>query len=209
MKILMVDVDGVLVHGRPDDGMPFATDLERDLGLRLDVWQREFFKPYWPDIVTGREPIEPRLTAMLREIAPHLEAETLLQYWFENDSWLDQTLLDELAVVRKTGIALYLATNQEHRRAAYLMDELGLRRCFDGIFYSAQFGHRKPAQDFFRLATEKAGAPPEDIVFLDDTLENVDAARMFGWHAVHWTAGMALKTAIAPFAAAAVTEEFR
>ncbi|UIK05801.1 HAD-IA family hydrolase [Neorhizobium galegae] len=201
MKILMVDVDGVLVDGRPSDGLPFATDLERDLGLPVDVWQREFFKPFWPDVVTGREPIEPRLTAVLREIAPHLEAETLLQYWFENDSRLDQTLLDDLAVVRKTGIALYLATNQEHRRAAYLMDGLGLARHFDGIFYSAKFGHRKPAQDFFRLATAEVGASPEDIVFLDDTLENVEAARLFGWNAVYWTTGMTLETAIAPFTA--------
>lgn len=201
MKVLMVDVDGVLVHGRPADDLPFATDLERDLGLPLDVWQREFFKPFWPDIVTGREPIEPRLTAVLREIAPHLEAETLLQYWFENDSRLDHKLLDDLAVFRETGLALYLATNQEHRRAAYLMDELGLAHHFDGMFYSAKFGHRKPVQDFFRLATTEVGAPPEDIVFLDDTLENVEAARLFGWNAVHWTAGMTLETAIAPFTA--------
>ena len=31
MKVLMVDVDGVLVHGRPADGLPYATYLERDL----------------------------------------------------------------------------------------------------------------------------------------------------------------------------------
>jgi putative hydrolase of the HAD superfamily len=206
MKILMVDVDGVLVHGRPADGLPFATDLERDLGLPLDVWQREFFKPFWPDIVTGREPIEPRLSAVLQEIAPHLEAETLLQYWFENDSRLDRKLIEDLAQFRAAGVALYLATNQEHRRAAYLMDQLGLARHFDGIFYSAKFGHRKPAQDFFRLATAETDVQPQDIVFLDDTLENVEGARLFGWHAVHWTTGMTLETAIALLAA---TQESR
>ncbi|WP_037079722.1 HAD-IA family hydrolase [Neorhizobium vignae] len=204
MKVLMVDVDGVLVHGRPADGLPLFTHLERDLGLSVEVLQREFFKRHWPDIVAGREPIEPRLSAVLQEIAPHLEAETLLQYWFENDSRLDRKLIDDLAAVRETGVALYLATNQEHRRAAWLMDELGLARHFDGIFYSAKFGHRKPAQDFFRLATAEVGASPDEILFLDDTLENVEAARVFGWNAVQWTAGMVLETAIAPFTA---TEE--
>lgn len=34
MKVLMVDVDGVLIHGRPADGLPLFTYLERDLGLR-------------------------------------------------------------------------------------------------------------------------------------------------------------------------------
>ncbi len=30
MKVLMVDVDGVLIHGRPADGLPLFTYLERD-----------------------------------------------------------------------------------------------------------------------------------------------------------------------------------
>ena len=34
MKVLMVDVDGVLVHGRPQDGLPYFTSIERDLGIR-------------------------------------------------------------------------------------------------------------------------------------------------------------------------------
>ena len=199
MKILMVDVDGVLVHGRPADGLPFGTDLERDLGLPLDVWQREFFKPFWVDIVTGREPIEPRLSAVLAEIAPHLETETLLQYWFENDSRLDERLLEDLAELRKSGVTLYLATNQEHRRAAWLMNEHGLAQHFDDIFYSAKLGHKKPGWDFFRLATEATGARPEDIAFIDDAPDNIESARQFGWKAEHWTSGMNLKDVLATF----------
>jgi len=175
MKILMVDVDGVLVHGRPADDLPFGTYLERDLGLPVTVLQQEFFKPFWADIVTGREPIEPRLTAVLGQIAPHIETEALLRYWFENDSRLDERLLEDLAELRKSGVTLYLATNQEHRRAAWLLNEHGLARHFDGIFYSAKFGHRKPAQDFFRLATEATGARPENIGFIDDAPENIEA----------------------------------
>ncbi|KGD86601.1 HAD-IA family hydrolase [Rhizobium sp. YS-1r] len=196
MKVLMVDVDGVLVNGRPADGLPFATDLERDLGLPLAPLQREFFKPYWPDIVTGREPIEPRLTAVLANIAPHIETETLLGYWFANDSRLDKRLLEDLAELRKGGVALYLATNQEHRRAAWLMSELGLATHFDDIFYSAKLGHRKPDQNFFRLATAKAGVEPHEIMFIDDAAENIEGARQFGWNAVHWTPGMTLENAL-------------
>jgi putative hydrolase of the HAD superfamily len=112
MKVLMVDVDGVLVHGRPADGLPFSTGLERDLGLPVTVLQQQFFKPFWFDIVTGRELIEPRLTAVLEAVAPHLDTETLLRYWFENDSRLDECLLQDLASLRETGVALYLATTR-------------------------------------------------------------------------------------------------
>ncbi|RWX76686.1 HAD family hydrolase [Neorhizobium lilium] len=196
MKVLMVDVDGVLVHGRPSDGLSLFTYLERDHGLPLDTFQNEFFNPYWVGIVTGREPIEPRLSEVLKRIAPHLETETLLKYWFENDSLLDQRLLDRLGALRQDDVRLYLATNQEHRRAAYLMNEMGLGRHFDGIFYSADLGHRKPTHDFYRLATDSAGVSPSEIAFLDDMLENVEAAREFGWNAVQWMADMELETAL-------------
>lgn len=65
MNVLMVDVDGVLIHGRPDDGLSHFTYLERDLGLQPDLLQREFFQSCWDDIIIGREALEPRLAAVL------------------------------------------------------------------------------------------------------------------------------------------------
>ncbi|ARQ56386.1 UNVERIFIED_ORG: putative hydrolase of the HAD superfamily [Rhizobium etli] len=199
MKVLMVDVDGVLIHGRPADGLPLFTYLERDLGLRLDLLQQAFFQTHWNDIVIGREALEPRLSAVLAEIAPHLSAATLIDYWFENDSRLDLNLLEELAALRQSGVALFLATNQEHRRARYLMEEAGLGAHVDGIIYSAALGHRKPSPEFFRLATERAGALPGEIAFIDDMAENIEAARQFGWSAAQWTAGAKLHETLSAF----------
>ena len=199
MKILMVDVDGVLIHGRPSDGLPLFTYLERDLGLQLDVLQEAFFKTYWRDIVTGRDALEPRLAEVLGTIAPHLSARTLIDYWLENDSRLDHTLLDDLAALRAEGTQMFLATNQEHLRAGYLMEKLGLSARFDGIFYSAALGYQKPAAEFFQLATEKVGIAADEIGFIDDVEANIAAARQFGWKAKQWTSGMRLKDAIAAF----------
>ncbi|MBA5802096.1 HAD-IA family hydrolase [Rhizobium changzhiense] len=200
MKVLMVDVDGVLIHGRPTDGLPHFAYLERDLGLRHDLLQQEFFQTYWRDIIIGREALEPQLAGVLAKIAPHLGAETLIDYWFENDSRLDRNLLEELAALRQSGITLLLATNQEHRRARYLMEQIGLSAHFDDIIYSAALGHSKPSPDFFRLATERAGVLPGEIAFIDDMAANIEAARQFGWNAAHWTAGATLGGAFPVFA---------
>ncbi|MGO8058804.1 HAD family hydrolase [Rhizobium johnstonii] len=200
MKVLMVDVDGVLIHGRPTDGLPHFTYLERDLGLRFDLLQQEFFQTHWGDIIIGRAALEPRLAGVLAKIAPHLSAETLIDYWFENDSRLDRNLLEELAGLRQSGITLLLATNQEHRRARYLMEQIGLSAHFDDIIYSAALGHSKPSRDFFRLATERAGVLPGEIAFIDDMAVNIEAARQFGWNAAQWTAGATLGGALPVFA---------
>jgi putative hydrolase of the HAD superfamily len=192
----MLDVDGVLVRGRPQDGLHFSTDLEKDLGLSVSVLQEKFFKPYWSDIVTGRQPLVKQLKAVLADIAPHLGVETLINYWFDNDARIDLDVLDGLACYRNKGVRVFLATNQEHLRAKYLMETLGLSAHVDGMLYSAALGHRKPSPEFYRLATGKVDALPSDIVLIDDTPANVEAATAFGWNGVHWSDGMSLEQAI-------------
>jgi putative hydrolase of the HAD superfamily len=196
MKVLMVDVDGVLIHGRPHDGLPYHTDIEADLGLSFAAFQREFFGRHWHEIIVGHRAIEPCLTEVLSRIAPHVETEILLSYWFRNDSRLDRALIADLKPLRRQGVKLNLATNQEHRRAKWLMSEHGLNEHFSEIIYSAGVGHKKPSTEFFSAATVQAGVAVEDIGFIDDTAENVEAARAFGWRAKLWTEGMTLQDAL-------------
>lgn len=186
-KVLMMDVDGVLVSGRPSDGRHLFAELEADLGLSPDRLREAFFTPFWEAIVTGREALTEQLTPVLAEIAPKVSAERLIAYWFENDSRVDQNVLSAVKHYRKRGVSVFLATNQEHMRADYLMQQVGLGAHVDGIIYSAALGHRKPAAEFFERAAAIAGAAPEDIVLVDDTLANIEAARRAGWYTVHWT----------------------
>jgi putative hydrolase of the HAD superfamily len=137
IRALMIDVDGVLVHGRPSDGRPWAADLEADLGIDPSDLHRAFFAPHWGDIVVGKAGLEERLGPVLSKIAPSVTARYFMEYWFERDARLDVGLLDALARYRAQGIRICLATNQEHERAAFLMRRLGLETHVDAIFYSA------------------------------------------------------------------------
>ncbi|WP_331767056.1 HAD family phosphatase [Embleya sp. NBC_00896] len=60
---------------------------------------------------------------------------------------------------------------------------------FDGfgqLLFSHRLGHRKPGPAAFAAATRRLDAVPDEILFIDDHLGNTDAARSFGWHAVHF-----------------------
>jgi putative hydrolase of the HAD superfamily len=191
MRTILLDVDGVLVSGRPQDGKHLFTDLERDLGISVPVLQREFFVPRWADIVTGRKPLLPELAEVLARVSPQVSAETLLDYWLRNDSRIDHTLLAAIDARRKQGGRVYLATNQEHHRARYLMEEMALAGHVDGIFYSAALGARKPERGFFE-AVATTLSPADSPILIDDTEANVLAARRFGWPAIHWIPDMLL-----------------
>jgi putative hydrolase of the HAD superfamily len=191
MTVLMLDVDGVLVSGRPRDGKHLFTDLEADLGVPLERLQREFFAVHWPAIVTGEEELKPRLARVLASIAPDVSAATLIDYWFENDSRIDTAVLDSVDRIRAGGTRVILATNQEHLRAKYLMEAMGLGGHVDGIAYSAALGARKPMPAFYAGAARIAGGG--DLVLVDDVLANVDAAIAAGWRGVQWTGGQRLE----------------
>ena len=66
--------------------------------------------------------------------------------------------LKELAGVRSRGIELHLSTVQEHERAEYLWQTLGLRNRFDAMHYAADIGWAKPSGEVLRCA---AGAVRE------------------------------------------------
>src|SRR5688500_3814784 len=133
----MVDVDGVVVMPQPGG---WGVDMERDLGLSMATLQAHFFKPHWDDIANGRARLHERLSRFLADHAPHLTSRRLAAYWFAKDARLDHRLLADLAALRAAGVAVHLATVQEHERAAYLWDALGLRDCFEAIHYSADLG---------------------------------------------------------------------
>jgi putative hydrolase of the HAD superfamily len=188
--VLMVDVDGVVV--RHPDPSGWSAHLERDLGIPRAALQTVFFQRHWDDVIHGRAALRERLTPALQEIAPHVGCDQLIRYWFEGDAHLDDDLLRQLAKVRASGVPLHLATVQEHERAAYLWDDLGLRDHFDDLHYAAQLGASKPSPDFYAAVERRTGLPASAIAFIDDSEKNVEAARMRGWTAALWTPGASL-----------------
>jgi putative hydrolase of the HAD superfamily len=185
IKALMVDVDGVVVTSLEPGG--WSTHLERDLGLSQARLQEAFFAPHFGDIVHGRAALRDRLSPVLAQIAPHLSAETLIAYWFEQDAHLDHGLLAQIDTLRAAGLKAHLATVQEHERADYLWTRLGLKDHFDAIHYAADLGWTKPAAEFFKTVEARCGFAPDELFFIDDKAANVNAALALGWHAEVWT----------------------
>lgn len=67
------------------------------------------------------------------------------------------------------------------------MDKLGLAEHVDGIFYSARLGAKKPDMEFFARVQAAVGLCGEEMLLIDDSRANVEAALNAGWQALHWT----------------------
>lgn len=197
MTVLVLDLDGVVVHGHPEGGR-WDKDIARDFGLEPRLLQTRFFQQHWSRIEIGEADLYTVLEAIWPELECRGDARSFVDYWFANDSRIDAEVIALVDRWRADGGLAYLATVQEHYRARYVWNTLALSRHFDGMLYSAALGAKKPHADFFRRAFPKlpVGAPNE-ILFLDDRMNNVEAARTAGWRAHSFTAAEDLRRAIA------------
>lgn len=62
-----------------------------------------------------------------------------------------------------------------------------------GVTVSGRAGMIKPDPAIYALHTETFELYPAATLFIDDSEKNVEAARAFGWHAVHFTSAEALR----------------
>lgn len=183
VRTLMIDVDGVVI--RHPEGLRWDHDIEADLGIDPAKLQSAFFAVHWPEVIIGQAGLHERLALALADFAPHLTPETLTDYWFSKDAHLDQGFLAQLAALDGR-YGLHLATVQEHLRADYLWNELALKDHFAAIHYAADYGCGKPDPAFFEAVAARTGHAPRELLLIDDSPRNVDAARACGWRAGLW-----------------------
>lgn len=99
-----------------------------------------------------------------------------------------------LEALRKAGRKVYLLSNTNKIMwEAFIADEFAklggdISRYFDGGVTSFEAKCCKPDAQIYRLAEQKLGLIPENTVFFDDGLVNVEAAQALGFKAEHVTA---------------------
>lgn len=57
---------------------------------------------------------------------------------------------------------------------------------FDHLIISSEVGFKKPSPEIYQIALEKTGCQPGEAVFIDDFIENIEAAQQLGLHGIHF-----------------------
>ena len=69
--------------------------------------------------------------------------------------------------------------------------------CLEPMFFSSDLNLFKPSAEAFAAVETALALAPETILFIDDTLANVDGALARGWDAIHFTGNAALGVELA------------
>lgn len=175
----MLDVDGVLIE-IPDffcSRFPAAP-------------VREFFAGGFHSASTGKSSLLEHLPEFMVAVGREGDANEFYREWLEYENRPNRDMMSATAELKSAGWRIYLATNQEELRVAHLMQRSGFEAITDGHFASYSVGHRKPSREYYDAVTAALGTLPEQIIFWDDSAENVTAARAAGWTA-HLFTGVA------------------
>ena len=119
---------------------------------------------------------------------------------FRHDFWAGDVLDEELV-----DLIRYLRHNYQTALLSNFMDELHqvitiqhpMADAFDLVVGSSYEKLMKPTAAIYERTLERLKRKPEEAVFIDDMLYNVEGARAVGMAAIHYQAGMDLSAALA------------
>jgi putative hydrolase of the HAD superfamily len=185
VKVILFDFDDVLAY--PD----ISKSLHEILGVN-----EEKIKTVTNETIKEKEGEYQYLPNVEKELE-YMKSyyETILKKLELDDSYL-QALLDRhmrprkklypgvlgLLEKLKNNYQLGMISNAFPSRRVNEFDRLGITKYFksDLIIISAEVGYWKPDLEIFELAIKRAGADPENILYIDDKEKFLNAARKSG-----------------------------
>jgi 2-haloacid dehalogenase len=196
IRHIVFDIGKVLIHYDPD--LPYAK-------LIPDAEERQWF---FANVCThdwnveqdrGRTWLEAE--ALLLERFPDKEEHirAFRTYWHEMVPYAYERSVAHLERFLAEGRDVTLLTNfadDTFDQACAIFPFLKTPR---GVTVSARVRLIKPDPEIYRSHTETFHLDPAHTLFIDDALANIEAARAFGWNAIHYTGADALDAELRSF----------
>ena len=187
IKAILFDYGGVYADS------PFAAikDVADDMGLDADLLKTITFGDMyidgdhpWHRLEKGEITLEEAREGILAEGAKY-DLKTDIYEMFARFAGVDKTMCEPLIAKtlewKERGFKLAMVTNNlrefSHWRDTFPYD---VHEVYDVEFDSCHVGIRKPDPRVFTQVIEQLGIQPEEALFLDDHLPNVESAASVG-----------------------------
>ena len=180
IRVLLFDVGGVLVQ------LSGVQVMLGWLGNRLtadEMWRRWLQSVPVRQFETGRIDASEFAAGVVSEFGLAVEPQRFLETFIEWPTGLYPGTLEMLARIPRCYRRVILS-NSNSLHWPRVLNDMQLGSVFDSCFVSHLTGRIKPDADAFEHVVDSLGCIPSQVLFLDDNLLNVEAARSLGMHAV-------------------------
>ena len=180
IKTIIFDIGGVLIGY---DWTKYLMELFNNDETTVNALKENIFK-HWDEVDRGVLSEDELLTLFTKDI-PELKNEVnlmwenlgdaLWQYDFTND-WLND--------LKNRGYKILFLSNWSHHVKECAQKQLDFLPLMDGGVFSYKVNLIKPDPAIYKEIIKKYNLLPEECVFLDDRLDNCEAAKECGMSAV-------------------------
>ena len=152
-----------------------SAEIEPRHQLVNDAWEKGF--------ITGEQYLQQTIFYQPRPFTPAAFLEQMRQRSVLLPHGA-MRILQELAASEEVELAM--VNNEARELNDYRIEQFELGRYFDVFLSSCYLGLRKPDVKFFELALDVLQRDPQEVAFIDDRLQNCEAAQTLGIHAIRY-----------------------
>ena len=173
---IIFDIGGVLVNGSFDEFLRKVSEI-----LEANTQKNNEFEIITADWMRGKFKFKEFIEKISGKTISEEDNEKIFELWINN--WkLD---LDMVAFAKKfkPKYKVVMLSNADREGVEKSGNDPYLN-FFDQKFLSYDLGMVKPDREIYEHVIKEIGDKPEDCVFIDNRLENIEAAEKFGIHGI-------------------------
>ena len=200
IRHIIFDLGGVLLN------IDYARTEQAFLELGFDKFSSSYSQAEQVELFSAFEKGEITETDFLESLKLHLPAgtsdEAIIDAW---NAMLLTFPLRRLQILQQLqlhyDIVLLSNTNSIHEKAfsKLLREVCGFHNIgvfFDKVFMSHHIGMRKPDVETFQFVLDQTGFDPKYTLFLDDSLQHIEGAKLAGIQTIWMEPGMTMEETI-------------
>jgi 2-haloacid dehalogenase len=183
-KQVVFDLGGVLIDWNP------TYLYKRIFRTReaMDYFLKNVCTFEWNEAQDGGRPISEATRVLIQNFPEYaLEINSFYDYWpvmLGGPIPGTVELLEKIRTDQKH--SLYALTNWSAETFPVALERFEFLGWFEGILVSGEENLKKPDVAFYKRLEEKYTLIPSKIVFIDDNLRNIAAAKQLGWDVIHF-----------------------
>jgi putative hydrolase of the HAD superfamily len=130
---------------------------------------------YWHSILQhyGLEQSDSKITKLIRED---------IKSWTQINDSMIQFIKESRGELHK----LAIISNMTRDCLVYMKKHFQWLELFDELIFSCEFGKNKPDAEIYESFLSRIKIPPQECLFADDLVENVDGAMKSGMNVIHF-----------------------
>lgn len=182
IRAVVFDIGNVLLEWQPERFYDREIGADRRAALFAEVDLNAMNLA-----VDQGAPMKASVEALARQY-PHWEAE--IQMWHDRWAEMASPAIDRsvrlLRALRARGVPVFACSNFGIETFELAKSRYDFLSEFDVTVTSGPIAICKPDAGIYAAVEKQGGIPGQHLLFADDKLENLDAARARGWHVHHF-----------------------